>query len=87
VLKFENDFLSFSEDRTSQIETWKENQEYFLDFLKANKLNNLYAKGSYYYLLFKILNFRDLNFSLILSYLIFYPYYLSKKIIRILKKF
>ncbi len=87
VLKFENDFLSFSEDRTSQIETWKENQGYFLDFLKANKLNNLYAKGSYYYLLFKIFNFRDLNFSLILSYLIFYPYYLSKKIIRILKNF
>ena len=87
VLKFENDFLSFSEDRTSQIETWKENQKYFLSFLKANNLNNLYAKGSYYYLLFKIFNFRDLNFSLILSYLIFYPYYLSKKILRILKKF
>ena len=86
VLKFENDFLAFSEDRTSQIETWKENQGYFLNFLKVNNLNILYAKGSYYYLLYKILNFRDLNFSLILSYIIFYPYNLIKKAMRIIKK-
>ena len=87
VIKFENDFSAFSEDRSSQIKAWKENRDYFLNFLKVNNLSKLYAYGSYYYLLYKIFRFRDLNFSLILSYLIFYPYYLSKKILSIFKKF
>ena len=64
--------------------SWKENQRYFLDFLKENKLNKLYAYGSYYYLLYKILRLRDLNYNLILSYLIFYPYNIFKKIIKII---
>ena len=33
VIKFENDFKSFSEDRSWQINSWKENQKYFLNFL------------------------------------------------------
>ncbi len=86
VLKFENDFEAFSENRSWQIESWKENQRYFLNFLKYTKLSKLYAFGSYYYLLYKIFNFKDLNFKLILSYLIFYPYNLTKKIIRLIKK-
>ena len=85
VIKFENDFSAFSEDRIGQINSWKENQKYFLNFLRVNNLNKLYAYGSYYYLLFKVLNFRDLNFSLILSYIIFYPYNLIKKAISKLK--
>ena len=85
VIKFENDFSAFSEDRIGQINSWKENQKYFLNFLRVNNLNKLYAYGSYYYLLFKVLNFRDLNFSLILSYIIFYPYNLIKKVISKLK--
>ena len=80
VIKFDNDFEAFVEDRTWQINSWNENQKYFLEFLKDNKLSKLYAFGSYYYLLFKILRLRDLNVNLILSYLIFYPYNLIKKI-------
>ena len=49
----------------------------------AYRLNKLYAYGSYYYLLFKILNLRDLNFNLLLSYLIFYTYNIFKKMISI----
>jgi len=86
ILKFENDFEAFTEDRTWQIKSWKENQGYFLNFLKYVKLSKLYAYGSYYYLLFKIFNLRDLNFKLMLSYLIFYPYNLTKKIIKLIKK-
>ena len=86
VLKFENDFEAFTENRSWQIKSWKENQEYFLNFLKHVKLSELYAKGSYYYLLYKIFNFKDLNFKLTLSYLIFYPYNLVKKIFSLFKK-
>tara|TARA_Y100001958_G_scaffold157985_1_gene154543 strand:+ start:651 stop:1508 length:858 start_codon:yes stop_codon:yes gene_type:complete len=85
VIKFENDFKSFSEDRSWQINSWKENQKYFLKFLKKYNLSKLYANGSYYFLLYKIFNFKDLNFSLLLSYLIFYPYNLFKKFINYLK--
>ena len=49
VLKFDNDFKAFSENRHWQIKSWKENQKYFLNFLKKNKLSKLYAYGSYYY--------------------------------------
>ena len=84
VIKFENDFKSFSEDRSWQISSWKQNQKYFLRFLKKYSLSKLYAYGSYYYLLYKIFRFRDLNFNLFLSYVIFYPYNLFKKVIRLL---
>ena len=85
VIKFENDFKSFSEDRSWQINSWKENQKYFVKFLKKYNLSKLYAFGSYYYLLYKLFNFKDLNFNLFLSYLIFYPYNLFKKISNYLK--
>ena len=86
TIKFDNDFSAFNENRNSQKIAWKENQKHFLDFLKENKLNKLYAYGSYYYLLFKIFRFRDLNYNLTLSYLIFYPYNLFKKLIKIFTK-
>ena len=85
VIKFENDFKSFSENRSWQINSWRENQRYFVEFLNKYKLSKLYAYGSYYYLLYKIFNFRDLNFNLFLSYLIFYPYNLFKKFINYLR--
>ena len=85
VIKFENDFSLFLEDRSSQTKAWKENRDYFVNFLKVNNLSKLYAYGSYYYLLYKIFRFRDLNLSLILSYIIFYPYNLFKKILSIFK--
>ena len=85
VLKFDNDFDAFIEDRSWQVKSWKENQGYFLRFLKDNKLSQFYAYGSYYYLLYKIFNIKDLNFNLLFSYLIFYPYNLIKKVIRKIK--
>ena len=86
VLKFDNDLKAFSENRNWQINSWKENQKYFLNFLKKNKLSKLYAYGSYYYLLYKIFNIKDLNLNLLLAYLIFYPYNLFKKIIQIFSR-
>ena len=86
VIKFENDFKSFSEDRSWQINSWKLNQKYFLSFLKKNNLSSLYAYGSYYYLLYKILNLKDLNLNLFIAYAIFYPFNLSKKFLSILKR-
>tara|TARA_B100000674_G_scaffold496517_1_gene526952 strand:+ start:134 stop:991 length:858 start_codon:yes stop_codon:yes gene_type:complete len=85
VIKYENDFKSFSENRSWQINSWKENQKYFIEFLDKYKLSKLYAYGSYYYLLYKVFNFKDLNFNLFLSYLIFYPYNLFKKFISYFK--
>ena len=86
VIKFDNDFKAFTEDRSWQIKSWNENQRYFINFLKENNLSKLYAYGSYYYLLFKIFRLRDFNFNLFLSYLIFYPYNLTKKIFYFFKK-
>ena len=53
VMKFENDFKTFKENRSWQIKSWKENQVYLLNFLKYNNLSKLYAYGSYYYLILK----------------------------------
>ncbi len=86
VFKFDNDFGAFTENRDWQIKSWKENQGYFLNFLRSNNLSKWYAYGSYYYLLMKIFNFKDLNLRLLLSYMIFYPYNLIKKIIFETKK-
>lgn len=86
VIKFDNDFESFAEDRNWQSISWRENQGYLLNFLKQNNLSKMYAYGSYYYLLFKVFNFKDLNLNLFMSYLIFYPYNLIKKIISKIKK-
>ena len=86
VIKFDNDFEAFTEDRSWQIKSWKENQGYLVEFLRYNNLSKLYAYGSYYYLIFKFFRFRDLNFNLLLSYLIFYPYNFFKKIFNFFKK-
>ena len=86
VIKFDNDFEAFTEDRSWQINSWKENQKYFINFLNKNNLNRLYAYGSYYYLLMKIFRFKDLSFKLFLSYLIFYPYNILKKMLTSLIK-
>ena len=86
VLKFDNDFQAFTEDRSWQIKTWNENQKYFLNFLKENKISRLYAYGSYFYLLFRVFNLKDLSFSLFISYIIYYPFFLFYKIIYLVKK-
>ena len=87
VFKFENDFETFVEDRLWQVKSWKENQKYFINFLKRNNLSKLYAYGSYYYLLYKIFRIKDLNMKLFFAYLIFYPYNLTKKLILLIKKY
>ena len=85
-MKFDNDFQAFTEDRSWQIKSWKENQGYLIDFLKYNNLSQLYAYGSYYYLILKFFRFRDLNFNLLLSYLIFTPIIWLKKYLIFLDK-
>ena len=86
TIKFDNDFSAFNENRNFQKKAWKENQKFFLEFLRENKMSKFYAYGSYYYLLYKIFRFKDLNYNLILSYFIFYPYNILKKLISIFKK-
>lgn len=85
VFKYLNTFKDFNENRNWQIKKWKENQLFFINFLKKNNLSTLYAKGSYYFILYKILNFRDLNFKLILTYLKFYIYFPILKFMSLLK--
>lgn len=85
VIKFNNDFKAFTEDRSWQINSWKENQGYLINFLKKNNLSKWYAYGSYYYLLYKIFRLKDLNFNLLLSYIIFYPFNLINKIKNLIK--
>ena len=87
IKKIKNKFKDFNEDRKWQIKSWKKNNEFFKIFLKKNNLSLFYAFGSYYYLLFKILRIRDLNFKLFLIYFRFYlflPINLLKKILKII---
>ncbi len=87
IKKIENKFKDFNEDRKWQIKSWKKNNEFFKIFLRKNNLSFLYAFGSYYYLLFKILRIKDLNLKLFVIYLRFYllfPVNLLKKILKII---
>ena len=84
IIKFENDFKTINENRGWQIESWKKNQKYFINFLKKNNISIFYAYGSYYYLLIKIFKLRDFNIKLLIVYLKFYinfPIHLIYKII------
>ena len=87
IIKFENDFKTINENRGWQINSWKKNQKYFINFLKKNNISLFYAYGSYYYLLMKILKLRDFNINLLIVYLKFYaklPIHLINKIINLL---
>ena len=84
IIKFENDFKTIDENRGWQIDSWKKNQKYFINFLKKNNISILYAYGSYYYLLIKIFKLRNFSFKLLIVYLKFYiytPIHLINKII------
>ena len=84
IIKFENDFKTINENRGWQVESWKKNQKYFINFLKKNNISVFYAYGSYYYLLIKIFKLRDFNIKLLIVYLKFYinfPIHLIYKII------
>jgi hypothetical protein len=85
IIKHENDFKTINENRDWQINSWNENQKYFLNFLKANNLSKYYATGSYYYLLFKIFRLTDMSINLIIVYIKFYlrlPFTLLNKLIK-----
>jgi hypothetical protein len=83
VIKFENSFNDTKEDRTWQINAWNQNKIYLIDFLQQHNLSSLYAKGSYYYLLYKIFNFKDLNLRLLIIYIKVFFYYLPKSFLNI----
>ena len=83
VIKFENNFSEIKENRSWQINSWHQNKIYLFDFLKRHNLSLLYAKGSYYYLLYKIFNFKDLNFRLLIIYIKVFLYYLPKAFFKI----
>ena len=88
IIKHENDFKTINENRDWQINSWNENQKYFLNFLEDNNLSKLYAKGSYHYLLLKIFRLKDMNINLIITYFKFYlktPLLIFKKIIKLFK--
>ena len=72
IIKFENDFKTIKENRNWQISSWNQNKKYFLNFLVKNKLSKMYANGSYYFLLLKILRITDFNLKLLLVYFRFY---------------
>ena len=84
IVKFENDFKTINENRKWQINSWKENQIYFKEYLKKNNLSSLYATGSYHFLLYKIFIIKDMNYNLLIVYLKFYlftPILVCKKIL------
>jgi len=72
IIKHENDFKTINENRDWQINSWNENQKYFLNFLEDNNLPKLYATGSYYYLLLKIFRLKDMSINLVITYIKFY---------------
>lgn len=86
IIKFENDFMGLNESRGRQISDWVNNKNYFLKYLKKNKLSNLWANGSYYYIIFKHFNFKFLSFRLLLNYMLLFfqaPLIILYKILRI----
>jgi hypothetical protein len=81
----ENDFEGFNESRNSQISDWKKNNEFFLKYLKKNKLSKFWALGSYYFIIFKHFNFRYLTLSLFIKYCLVFvqaPLVLIYKLLR-----
>ena len=85
IIKHENDFKTINENRDWQINSWNENQKYFLNFLEDNNLPKLYATGSYYYLLLKIFKLKDISINLAITYTKFYlrlPFALLSKLIK-----
>jgi hypothetical protein len=86
IIKFENDFYSFGENSSSQKLSWIENNHNYLKFLKKNRINSLYAKGSYYFLALKFFRIKDLNLMLFICYLkLFFNFFLHslKKVLSI----
>ena len=82
LIKYENKFSDFNENRIWQIKSWNENFVFFKRFINKNKLSTLYLHGSYYFLLLKLFKIKDLNFDLFIVYVRLYfnlPFHLIKK--------
>lgn len=82
LIKYENKFSDFNENRIWQIKSWNENFVFFKRFINKNKLSTLYLYGSYYFLLLKLFKIKDLNFDLFIVYVRLYfnlPFHLIKK--------
>lgn len=87
LIKYENKFSDFDENRGWQIESWNENFKYFKIFINQMKLSKFYLSGSYYFLLIKLFSIKDLNFTLFLVYLRLFlklPFHVVKKIFNII---
>ena len=80
VIKHENNFSDFDEGENWRVLSWNENKKFFRNFLQSNNISLNYARLSYYFLLLKIFNFRDLSLKLLMTYLIFYTYFPIQKI-------
>ena len=57
-----------SRNSSSNLISWKSNKIILEKMLKKNNLSNLYANGSMYYLAYKLINIKNLNFELIFIY-------------------
>jgi len=68
IIKFENDFAGMNESRIRQIEDWNKNKNFFLKYLKKNRLSKFWALGSYYFIILKHFNFKYLTPLLFLKY-------------------
>lgn len=53
----------------NNLQSWKSNKVQLEKMLKDQKLSILYAKGSMYYLAFKMISLRNVNFQLFLIYI------------------
>jgi len=84
VIKYENNFEQFDENEKWRTLSWIENNNYFKVFLKSNNLSLSYSNFSYYYILYKIFNLRDVSFKLMVSYFLFYTYFPLLKIYKLL---
>jgi len=84
IVKYENPFNDFKESREWQIRSWKNNSKFFFYFLKKNKISLLYHYGSYYFIAFKIFNFKDLSFKLLFSYFLLAVYLIKNLLKKIL---
>jgi hypothetical protein len=87
IIKFENDFSTFNEDTSWQKESWIQNNDFFLNFLKKNDMSSLYAKGSYYYLAYKLFRTKDLNLNLLKCYIKLFFYFLYSCFKKLLESF
>jgi len=89
LIKYENKFSDFDENRDWQIKSWNENFIFFKEFIIKNKLSIFYLYGSYYFLLLKLFKVKDMNFDLIIVYLKLFlslPGHLIKKLFYQIRK-